>query len=176
MRSILVPVAIAALVVTASSAAAQSLADVARREEQRRAAIRTPARTISNAGLTRDSFVPPAPVSVQPSATTSSTDTPPTAPANAGAVAAVAAPAPDAKPKEDETYWRWRAGEYRARAAKAQTAVDGFAGVPQDDPREQARIAPRLKAAQEALKRANDQLRLLETQADVAGIPMDWIK
>ena len=54
--------------------------------------------------------------------------------------------------------------------------VDSFTGTPKDDPREQARTDELVKTAQEALQRAVDAQRLLEMQADAAGIPVAWIK
>lgn len=179
MRSALFfPVAIAALVINASSSAAQSLGDVAKREELRRSAVRTPSKTYSDAALKADISAPPAPAGVEPSAAPSPSlaSPPPAAPANASGGATVEPPAPVTKPKEDEAYWRRRADEHRARLDRAQKAVDRFTGIPQEDPREQARVAAQLKTAQDALTRADGALRLLFMQADVAGVPAAWVK
>lgn len=173
--TILFSVAIAVLVVNASPASAQSLGDVAKREELRRTAVSKPAKTYSNAELKADITAPP--VSVDPSAAPSSTTTPSTAPSDANAGAAVEAPAQVAKPKEDEAAWRWRAGEIRNRLAKAQKGVDAFTGAtPATDPREQARTDVMIKRVQEELRLAVDAQRLFEMQADVAGVPVAWIK
>jgi hypothetical protein len=177
MRSSLFPAAIAALVICAASASAQSLGDVAKQEELRRAAVAKAAKaakTYSNAELKTDFTAPPAPVAVEPSAAPSPTNATSAPSADAGATVAPAAPV--AKPKEDESAWRWRAGEIRDRVAKAQKRVDGFPGTPNADPREQARTDALLKRAQDELRLAVDAQRLLEMQADVAGVPVAWIK
>ena len=169
--TILFSVAIAALAVNASPASAQSLGDVAKREELRRTAVPKPSKTYSNAELKADITAPPAPVDAQPSDAPSLTNTP------SGASAAVEPPAPVAKPKEDEAAWRWRAGEIRDRLAKAQKRADAFTGAtPAADPREQARTDVLIKRAQDELRLAVDAQRLFEMQADVAGVPVAWIK
>ena len=176
MRStILFPVAVAALVINASSSAAQSLGEVARREELRRATVRTQSKTYSDAALKPDFSAPPAPAGEQPSAEPSPSSASPSAAAsaNAGGGATVE---PVTKPKEEEAYWRRRAGEHRARLERAQNAVGKFTGIPEKDPREQARVAAQLKTAQAELKRADDALRLLVMQADIAGVPAAWVQ
>lgn len=180
---IVLPIAtLAALALLASSASAQSLGDVARKEEARRAAVKATAKAkvLTNADLAADPRAGEPP----PLATVAAPAPPPTtavaapagAPGNASAGVVMAAAAPEAKPKEDETYWRRRAAEHRARIEKAQKGVDALAGAAHEDPREQARVAALVKKAQDELTRANDALRLLVMQADIAGVPAAWVK
>ncbi len=171
--SLFFPVAIAALVVTASSASAQALGDVAKREELRRSAVPKPSKTYSNAELKADFTAPPAPVDAQPSAAPSSTSTP-------------------RKRQRRAPPWNRR----RRRPSPWKTKRPGV-GAPErfapgwrrhrkwsmasppnarDDPREQARTDELIKRAQDELRRAVDAQRLLEMQADVAGMPVAWIK
>ena len=157
---------VAALALLASSASAQSLADVARQEEARRAAVKAAAKAkvLTNASLAADPRA--AGMASEPSAAMA-------APAPQPAAAAP----PATKPKEDEAAWRKRAADLRARVDNAQQAVDRFTtGTPAEDPREQARVEASKKKAQDTLTRAEDALRLLIMQADVAGVPPDWVK
>lgn len=175
-------VAVLAVVSFASAASAQSLGDIARQEEARRAAVKAAARTkvLTNANLVADpnaGATPPAPstVTAPPSAPAVAAST--TArPGNDSAASVPAAAPPEAKPKEDEALWRRLAAQHRDRLAKAKQRVDGFSGAPKDDPREQVRIDALIKKAQDELRRADEAQRLFVMQADVAGVPMAWIK
>lgn len=175
-------VIVGALVVIASSASAQSLGDVARQEEARRAAVKAAARAkvLTNADLAADpragAPAPLATVAVPASPPAAAVAAPAGAPGNDSAGGVMAAAAPETKPKEDEALWRRRAAEHRDRLAKAQQRVNSLAGAPAQDPREQARMAELLKKAQDELRRADEAQRLLVMQADVAGIPPAWIK
>lgn len=179
-------VIVGALVVIASSASAQSLGDVARQEEARRAAVKAAARAkvLTNASLTADPNAgATAPVVAVPAPTGASVVAPASATTANASVAAVTAGAVtaatpvDAKPKEDEATWRRRAADLRARVEKAQKAVDNFTnGTPAEDPREQARIETLMKRAQGELTRAGDAFRRLMTQADAAGVPFEWVR
>ena len=177
---------LAALVLIASSASAQSLGSVARQEEARRAAVQAAAKAkvLTNADLAAD---PNAATAAAPVSLAAAVPAPTPAPADAAAAAAssatdsaaatpAAAPAPGAKPKEDEALWRRRAAEHRDRLEKAQARVDSFTGVPKTDAREQARTDALVKQVQDELRRADEAQRLFVMQADVAGIPMAWIK
>lgn len=177
---------LSALALTASLASAQSLADVARQEEARRAAVKAAAKAkvLTNASLAADPRAAGA-VPAPPAASTAPAPPPAAAvaapasatPGNASAGAVATAAPPDAKPKEDEAAWRRRTADLRARVEKAQQAVDVFTnGTPGEDPREQARFEASRKKAQEALTRAEDALRLLMMQADVAGVPPAWVR
>lgn len=178
---------VAALALLASSASAQSLADVARQEEARRAAVKAAAKAkvLTNASLAADPRA--AGMASEPSAAMAAPAPQPAAaavaapasanPGNASAGAVAAAAPPATKPKEDEAAWRKRAADLRARVDNAQQAVDRFTtGTPAEDPREQARVEASKKKAQDTLTRAEDALRLLIMQADVAGVPADWVK
>lgn len=174
---------LAALVLMASSVSAQSLGDVARQEEARRSAVKaaSKAKVLTNADLSADpTAVDPvaapsaeAASSVAVAAVTAAASTS----AATDSAAAVTAAAPEVKLKEDEGLWRKRAVEHRARLAGAQKKVDSLLGAaPKTDQREQGRTDLQIKRAQEELRRADEAQRLLIMQADVAGIPVTWIK
>lgn len=176
-------VIVGALVVIASSATAQSLGDVARQEEARRAAVKAAARAkvLTNADLAADpntGATAPASAVAVPAPPAASVVAPASASPGNASVAAVTAAAPaDTKPKEDEASWRRRAADLRARVEKAQKMVDGFAGgTAAEDPREQARVETLIKRAQNELTRAGDALRRLMMQADAAGVPPAWVR
>ncbi len=169
----------AALVLIASSAATQSLADVARKEEKRRNGARTSSKILTNADLAADpralepitESATPAP---PPPVATAATLTPPPAPGNASVAGAT--PAAPRTEELDEQLWRRRAAEYRARLAKAQQDVKSLSAAAHKDPREQARAEALLEKAQVTLNRTEDALRLFEMQADVARVPKNWIQ
>lgn len=174
-------VIVGALAVLASSASAQSLGDVARQEEARRAAVKAAARAkvLTNASLTADPNAgATAPVVAVPASPAASVVAPASATTANASVAAVTAATPaDAKPKEDQASWRRRAADLRARVEKAQKAVDSFTnGTPAEDPRERARGEVVMKRAQNELTRAGDALSRLMTQADAAGVPFEWVR
>lgn len=175
-------VIVGALVVIASSASAQSLGDVARQEEARRAAVKAAARAkvLTNADLAADpntgATAPESAVAV-PAPPAASAVAPASASSGNASVAVTAATPADTKPKEDEASWRRRAADLRARVEKAQKTLDGFTnGTPAEDPREQARVETLMKRAQNELTRAGDTFRRLMMQADAAGVPPEWVR
>jgi len=165
---------IAAFVASASSSSAQSLADVAKKEEARRGSVQKSSKTLTNADLVAD------PIGTKPTAVSvdvAPAPAPAPAPANASAPAAPeTTPASLTKPALDEVYWRNKAADLRAKLATAKREVESLSSANHADPREQARTATLLKQRQAVLKRAEDAYSLFGMQADVAGVPKAWIE
>lgn len=170
------PIGKIALVVAIASATpivGQSLADVARQEEARRAAVRTPSKTFTNASLSpapdqtsrlAQEKAPPSAGPV-PAAPENSSATTPAAP--------VAKPAPDAL---DEKQWRGQAAAHEAQVASARQGLDALAGASHADPREQALLEALRKRRQDALTQAEAAQRRFVLQADAAQVPKAWIQ
>lgn len=174
------------LLLVASPLAAQSLADVAKKEEARRADVSEPARTLTNADLTPDptgepvgtaprlaAALPPGTVSAAGPSDGGPGDSSPTADGAAGEPAAEAAE----EKTLDEAHWRGQANRLKGRigfAREALAKVDKPSAS--QDPRELDRMARLVKAAERLLSRADDAWRLFVMQADAAKVPGDWLK
>lgn len=179
-------------------AAAQSLADIARKEAERRGSTPTPAKTYTNESLTPDFSRPPEPPPATPSAQADR--------APAGTVAGNAASATAADPSDTATdadqdgvtpvdqqepqrpddkgeeYWRSRATRIRSRLNQQNAEIaalqkrvasfqDGAAGGPERD------IATRaLRKAQDDLVSLNDEWLRFERQARERNVPDAWIR
>ena len=179
------PLALSALFLLSVSAPlwAQSLADVARAEEERRRAIKTPARVYTNKDLVT---LPPV---VGPA------EKPPTASAPAeGPPASDASTkeATDSGPAKDQKYWSGRMKALKSRlesdetfAAALQSQINGLTTdfAARDDPAQRAVLAKnrqkaladldRLKQAVTADKKA---ITDLEDEARKAGVPPGWLR
>ncbi len=175
---------LAGLLFAATSVAAQSLADVARAEQERRKAVTKPSKVYTNndLGSRGDSPAPP-----PSSAASASGDTP-------------AAKAPEPQPAEasgtkdtrDEKYWRTRIADARTALQRSQGFVEALQSqinalttefVNMDDPARRAviekkRIAAiteqdRLKGEIEAQTKA---IAAIEDEARRAGVPPGWLR
>ena len=166
----------------AASAAAQSLADVARREEARRKQVKKPSRVLTNKDL-RPSEAPPTP----PPAAAS-----PQAPAPEGAAPAEPEVSDDEKRQKDEQTWRQRMADARQALERSQMYLDALQSkinalwadfTARDDPAQRGRIQTerqkalaeydRVKAEIVADKKAVDDL---EEEARRAGVPAGWLR
>ncbi len=168
-RATVLAMALAAVAVGTATASAQSLADVARKAEERRAETKAPVRTYANGNLTPD-FTAPAP----PAASAS-------APETAGERRrdpAVAAPGreggPDAPP--DEAYWRRQAKAMNARLEEARKAMANVPNPATDTPGELQRVEEYVAKAKARLARAEEDYQIFLMQADVAKVPKAWIQ
>jgi hypothetical protein len=195
-------VALILVAVSAGSAGAQSLGDVARKEAERRKAVKAPGKTYTNDQLRsdpRDATVPASPAA-QPA-------TPPAggAPATGGGSAKSGGDA--ATPKEqpagaqkdqaaaapkDETYWRTRLQTERDALSRAQmfaealqSRINGLSTdfTARDDPAQRAAIgADRQKSLDELqrVKKEIDQhtkaLAELQDEARRSGAPAGWLR
>ena len=166
----------------------QSLADVARKEEDRRKAIKKPSKVLTNKDLN------PVP------ATTGSTAT--TAPAGGGTTPAAgsggAAPAQGqdtaktTEPSKDQAYWSGRAkglqtqlDRDQAFAAALQSQINALTTqyVNQSDPVQQAKLASDKQKALDEVNRlakqlADDKKAIADLQEDArrAGVPSGWLR
>ncbi|MGE5245936.1 MAG: hypothetical protein ACM3SQ_17065 [Betaproteobacteria bacterium] len=174
----------AALVVAAAVVPlnAQSLADVARKEEARRKQIKEHAKVITDKDLKAVPAAAPQPEAARP------------------ATAAPAAAAPDAskdkdksdEPVKDQAYWSKRMKDLKQALDRDQTYLDGLQSrinalttdfTARDDPAQRAVIEQerkkvlaefdRLKAQIEADKKA---IADLEEEARRAGVPPGWLR
>ena len=153
---------------------AQSLADVARREAQRRQAIKTEARVYTNQDL--------GPGAIRP-------------PARAGTPAAAAETPAEPEPQEevkDEKYWRDRVTQARQAMARAEILRSALESrinalqtdfVNRDDPAQKAAIAQdRQKAIDEMARTTAEIEKLTKEIADIqeearkAGVPPGWVR
>jgi len=167
-----------------ASLCAQSLADVAKKEEERRKAVKAAGKTYTNSDL---HSVPPA-----------------TAQSGAAADAAKPAPAPAAAdadkdkkddkkdPAKDKEAWAARMKELRAQLDRDQTYADALQSrinqlttdfVARDDPAQRGVIARDKQKALDELNRlkqtiVNDKKAIsdLEDEARRAGVPPGWLR
>ncbi len=184
---------IVALILAAACTAtlgAQSLADVARKEEQRRKEIKTPSKVLTNKDLGE---VPPS--SAPPPAATP----PAAAPGDAAAStpADAAADAGKDKPKDsgvvkDQKYWSTKMKELQDTLAHdqvlseaMQTQINSLTTdfVNRDDPAQRAVIERNRNTALAELNRLKDQVKKdqkaiddLQEQARRAGVPPGWLR
>jgi hypothetical protein len=176
-------------------ASGQSLAELARQEEARRKAIKTPAKVYTNQNIRGGTPVPggsapasstPATASPKP-ASPSSTDTSATAPAAVSA----AQPAPAAEPK-GEAYWKKRIDTAREALSRAQIFAEALQSrinalsadfVARDDPAQRAVIAGDRQKALAELDRVRQEIAqqtkdiaAIQDEARRAGVPPGWLR
>jgi hypothetical protein len=166
---------------------AQSLGDVARKEEARRKGVAGSGKVYTNDQL-RGDVSPPAPPP------TPSKGTPSAAAPSAGDKSdkGTDKPAEKPEPKKDESYWRGRmtaarTGIDRARAfAEAlQSQINGLSAefTARDDPAQRNLVAEKRQKALDELARVQKEItdlekaiRDLEEEARKAGVPAGWLR
>ena len=116
---------IAGVIALSAAASGQSLADVARQEEERRKATDTQARVYTNEDLGKASQAAPVP---RPAAAAKPEATPSKAEAGKaeGTDAAAGAPKAEANEHRDEKHWRERSRSYRERLDKLRADVSAI--------------------------------------------------
>jgi cytoskeletal protein RodZ len=184
----------------AANLSAQSLADVARREQAREKTIKVHGRTYTNADLPRSRR------EAEDASTSSST----AAPASAEA-SETASGQPDAKasepsannastdegadaksPVHDREYWHKRMATAQATRDQAQVLIEAMQSrinaltadfAARDDPRQRAQIADQREKAlaeldrlKKALDAATKGIADLEEEARRAGVPPGWLR
>jgi hypothetical protein len=172
-----------------SFASAQSLADVARHESERRKQVQS-GRVYTNEDLAAadPAQTAPAPVSAgaQPQAETanpagSQTD----APAPAAAAGSGDKPAPQPPSHRDEQYWRARAKALRGRlatlevdAAAAERGLSEIDAGPQtpEAARERDVVAAAVARLQTNVRYLRDEVAQFEKFAELNKVPADWIR
>ena len=176
---------ILASVCTTRLAPAQSLGDVAKKEEERRKAVKTTGKVYTNGNIKPDPTTPSTP--------------PPPAPTSGDQTAKPASPAPGGTPeaaadtdKKGETYWRKRISDERDAAQKAQAFADALQSqinalqtefVNRDDPAQRALIAAKRDKALADLERAKKDVQertkaitAIQDEARRAGVPIGWVR
>jgi hypothetical protein len=178
-----------AVCVSAMSAGAQSLADVARKEAARRESVKAPAKVVTNNDLR---VVVPAVPAVPPAAPGDPAAQPPAAAEGAPAEAAAEKPPEAPDPTKDPEYWRKRIADARqardhnaflleAIQSRINALTTDFSA--RDDPFQRAQIEiNRQKAIAELERMAKVQVELeqkisdIEEEARRANVPPGWLR
>lgn len=158
-----------------------SLGEIAKKEEERRKALKTPAKVYTNKDLPKTAITTPGPAPV----------TAPTAPG--AEQKPVDAPKPDEPTEEkDEAWWRKRITAARDELQRNELAAEAFQSrvnaltndfASRDDPYQRAQIAiDRQKALGELERVKAEIVRVkqvidgIEEEARVAGVPPGWLR
>lgn len=175
--------ALACLAAGPSLAQTPTLGELAKQEQERRRAITTPGRVITDKDLPKRS-TPPAPAPQQ---------LPPAQPAAAAADAkAQKAEKPKAEPEQDEAWWRARIDKVREDLRRNELFAEALQSRinalttdfhKRDDPYQRALIAQDRREALNELERvkadiaaATRQIADIEEEARQAGVPPGWIR
>jgi len=176
--------AVAALTVS-SAASAQSLGDVAKREEARRKSVKTPGKVYTNENLRPDQSSSYPPVT--------SADTAQPAP---GAPAATPPKDGDQPPadaqKKDEAYWKDRLAQARTALDRSKTFADALQSrinaltadfTARDDPAQRSQVERDRQKALAELDRVKQEIKDntkaitdIQEEARKAGVPAGWVR
>jgi hypothetical protein len=171
--------AVLGLLCAVTPAAAQSLADVAKKEQARRDSVHAPGKAYTNADLTPDWTGPPAeeePEALPAIGTESSTEPEANHDAERDEAAAAEAVSSDPESTLDEAYWRGQARARRTRVEEAQQRLARVSGPSEGNERQQAKMAELKISAEGVLARAEAALAAFERQAQAQGVPEGWIR
>jgi hypothetical protein len=187
----------------ASSLSAQSLADVARKEGERREGTQPAAKTYTNKDLKAVRAADPAaPAQATPAADAATPATPPAdadaKPASGPAAGADTPKAPDAsagdasREVKDQAYWAKRLAGLRDQLSRDETYVDALQTrinaltmdfVNRDDPiqrdqieRDRSRAVIELERLKKAIEQDRKAIADLEEEARRAGVPAGWLR
>ena len=165
---------------------AQSLADVAKKEEERRKEIKAPAKVITNKDLAPAPPASAAPAAAPPPATSESADKD----KNKDAKDKEAKDANE--PKKDQAYWAGRKKALQDALDRDQTYSDALQSrinalttdfVNRDDPAQRSVIERDRNKAMAELDRLKDQIQKdkkaladLDEEARRAGVPPGWLR
>ena len=177
--STLMGVLVALLALAAGSAHAQSLGDVARKEQARRKGVNAPAKVYTNDNLERVD-PPSAPSSAVPQAEP------------VPAVSAPDVPAATTEAPRDEKYWRGRLNAARAALSRAQIFQEALQSrinalsadfVNRDDPAQRSVIATDRQNALAELDRVKQEIVQhqkaigdIQEEGRRAGVPAGWLR
>ena len=167
---------------------AQTLGDVAKREETRRKQVKTPSKVYTNEDLRGDGGAPPpAPASEASSANAA----PPAAPA-AGAQPKDADKAATEDPKKNEAYWKDRLAKARGDLDRAKTFADALQSrinalttdfSARSDPAQRGQIGNDRQKALAELDRVKKEIEVntkaiadIQEEARKAGVPAGWVR
>jgi hypothetical protein len=185
-------------ILVASTASAQSLGDVARKEEARRKAVQGSGKIYTNENLHPEPppATPAATDATQPAPAASTTSTPKTADDAKKTADDGKKPASDTdkkdEPKKDEAYWKQRLTTEREALDRAQSFADALQSrinalatefTNRDDPAQRGRIATDRQKALAELDRVKQEIQQhTKAIADVqeegrrAGLPAGWLR
>lgn len=168
--------ALVLLVAAPLAASAQSLADVARLEAERRKAVAAPGKVYTNDNLRPDTFTP----------------VPPAAPVDPAAPADAAEAPAAQEPLRDQAYWSGRIAAARADLQRSQmfaqalqSRINGLNAdfVNRDDPIQRAQIADDRDKALAELERVTTEIQNqtkaiadIQDEARRAGVPPGWLR
>jgi hypothetical protein len=172
------------------SAAAQSLAELAKQEEARRKAAQAGTKVYTNRDLGRVE-PKPAPVPATPAAPAGTGEVTQAGASPAAQPAAAAQPAPEAS-KGDEKYWRERVAQAQDELARTEVLLAALESrinalttdfVNRDDPVQRETIAQdRLKALAERdrtrgeVERFKKKIADIQDEARKLGVPPGWLR
>lgn len=174
---------VALLVAAAAPAFAQSLADVAKKEEERRKKIAEPAKVYTN----KDLSAAPAPSTPAASATPGAPAATPATPKDAAK-----ADTKDKEPAKDQAQWAGRMKALRDELARNETFAEAMQTrlnslqadfVNRDDPaqrsiieRDRQKVAGELTRLKQAITDGKKAIADLEEEARRAGVPPGWLR
>jgi hypothetical protein len=169
-------------------ASAQSLGDVAKREEARRKTVKTPSKVYTNDDLRGDT-TSPAPAAPSGQAGTANASQPPSQ--AAGQTKEGDKPAPE-DPKKTEAYWKDRLTKARADLDRAQTFADALQSrinalttdfAARSDPAQRAQIGNDRQKALAELDRVKKEIETdtkaiadIQEEGRKAGVPAGWVR
>jgi len=184
MRTLRIFLTVTVLTALAASVGAQSLADVARREDARRKQVKKPSRVLTNKDL-RQSETPPPPPAPPPPAEAQPSKPEGTAPAEPEV-------SDEEKRQKDEQTWRQRTTDAHQALERSQMYLDALQSkinalwadfTARDDPAQRGKIQTerqkalaefeRVKTEIEANRKAIDDL---EEEGRRAGVPAGWLR
>jgi hypothetical protein len=156
-----------------------SLAELARKEQERKKALKAvPSKVYSDKDLPKSSAAPPVASAVPP--------------ATATPIPAEPKPAEEKKDERDETYWRNRVTQARESLRRAEAFAEALQSrinalsadvVNRDDPYQRAKIADdRVKAiaelqrVQTEIEQSKKAITDIEEEARQAGVPPGWLR
>jgi hypothetical protein len=171
--------------------AAQSLADVARQEQERRKAVKATSKVITNKDLVAVPAITPAAADDAATAAEAGKDGAKTEPGKTDASKTDAAK-PGAEPAKDQAYWSSRAKALQSELSRNETflvalqsRVNALANeyTNQSDPIQQARLATERQKAIDELNNLTRQIAegkkaiaTLQEDARRAGVPPSWVR
>jgi hypothetical protein len=164
--------------------AAQSLGDVAKKEEARRKTVKSSGKVYTNDELKP---APPSSATPPPASTDQAASTPAT-----GSPASEPAPAATANPKGDEASWRKRITDARDALQRSQTFAEALQTqlnslatdfVNRDDPIQRSAIAQKRDSVTAELERVKKDIAAktkaisgIQEEARKAGVPSGWVR
>jgi len=183
---------LAVAVLVSGVARAQSLGEVAKKEEERRKTVKSSGKVYTNDDLRRYP-VTPTPVPAGEAEGAAAPGAPPADPVEAAKKAQQGIPAPEqAEEKKDEAYWKKRIMGARERMSRSeahleamQTRVNSLTNdfYARDDPAQRALVWSQRTAALEEMERLTQEIAdqkkeiaAIEEEARQEGVPPGWLR